>query len=95
MKKSKTRNGKRAGGSLKRIVGRRYKYMHTLNSMPAHYYPGEQICYAVRTRPIPLCDTLAQIKREQRATVAWRKSEGFDCENKSFGWMKVQSPNID
>ena len=61
--------------------------------MPAHYYPGEQICYAVRTRPIPLCDTLAQIKREQRAAVAWRKSEGFDCENKSFGWMKVESPN--
>ncbi len=91
---SKTSNGKaKRQLRVQRMVGRRYKYMHTLNSMPAHYYPGEQICYAVRTRPIPLCDTLAQIKREQRATVAWIKSQGFYCENKSFGWMKVESPN--
>lgn len=79
--------------SVQRMFRRRYKYMHTLNSMPAYYYPGEQICYAVRTRPILLCDSLAQIKREQKATALWRNSEGFDCENKSFGWVKVESPN--
>ena len=68
------------------------KYMHTLGGMPAHYYPGEQICLAVRTRPIPLCDTLDQIKREQRMSCKWRLANGFEA-NRDYGWMKVQSPN--
>ena len=68
---------------------KRYKYMHTIDDHPGHYYPGEQICFAVRTRPIPLCDSLEQIKREQRASDAWRIKNGFSIGDRRFGWVKV------
>lgn len=67
---------------------RRHKYMHTINGFPAHYYPGGEICYADRAKPIPMCDTLDQIKREQRASVAWRKRQGYPICDK-YGWVKV------
>lgn len=66
-----------------------YKYMHTIDSQPAHYHPGYQICYASRNQPIPLCNDRAQIKREQRASAKWRKSRGYLPLIGAFGWVKV------
>jgi hypothetical protein len=76
-----------------RLVGQPWKYMHTIGGQPGHYYPGEQICYAVQTRPIPLCDSLEQIKREQRASAKYRLASGWDTHNGALGWVKVQLPN--
>lgn len=65
------------------------KYMHTIGGCPGHYYPGEQICYSVQTRPIPLCDSLRQIHREQRASTAWRAKQGYGALCDKLGWRKV------
>jgi hypothetical protein len=77
-----------------RLVGQPWKYMHTIGGQPGHYYPGEQICYAVRTRPIPLCDSLKQIRCEQQASEKWRVSAKFGPHCGALGWVKVQLPNV-
>lgn len=67
-----------------------YKYIHIMENRPAHYYPGEQICFAVRTRPIPTCDSLDQIKKEQNMSREWRMKNGYGLINLNYGWMKIK-----
>ena len=86
---TKTTKEKRAGRSLKRMVRRPYKYIHTIGGRPAHYYPGEQVCYAMRCRPIPTVETLEQIRKEQKASEQWRRSKGMMPTEAQYGWMKV------
>lgn len=65
------------------------KYMHTINSCPGNYYPGEQICYATGSRPIRLADSLAQIKKEWKATLKWRRKQGYHVQS-DYGHHRVQ-----
>ena len=53
-------------------------FIHTINGLPAQYYEGGQICYGSRRSGIKTVNTLAQIKKEQRATNKWRKKLGYD-----------------
>jgi len=64
------------------------KYMHTIASIPAEYYPGEQIYYRKSRKPVELVESLAQILREQRASKAYRKAMGFSTDN-DYGWVRV------
>lgn len=59
-------------------------YMHTLNGEPARF-DGEQIIYARSRRPVPLATSLAQIRREQRATRAFRRRIGI-------AWLDARHP---
>lgn len=68
---------------------KKYKYMHTVNGKPGHY-DGDQVCYFTVTRPIPLCDTLKQIRKEQAAAIKWRASKGFSI-YATYGYAKVQA----
>jgi hypothetical protein len=65
------------------------KYMHTIDGCPGSYYPGEQICFAVRSRPIRLADSLAQIKKERRATLKWRRQQSYNIYS-DYGHLRVQ-----
>lgn len=68
-------------------------YMHTIGGYPAQYYPGEQICYANGTRGgsgvSRLAQSIAQIKKEQRLSSKWRKSQGFDAHMSDYGYVRV------
>ncbi len=65
-----------------------YKYMHTINGQPG-YFEINQIVYAVKTRPVKLCDTLEQIKEEQTKTLKFRKA--MELENHSnFDYIKIK-----
>lgn len=55
---------------------KQYVYVHTISGRLGTY-DGNQICYSTVTRPATTCDTLAQIKKERRDTIAWRKKQGF------------------
>lgn len=87
--KSKTnvRTARASGSSLQRVVRPLVKYMHTVDNQPATY-DGEQICFAVRTRPIKLANSLRQIRREQHATIRWRLAQKWDA--KGYGYMRVE-----
>lgn len=49
-------------------------YIHTLNGKPASYN-GQQVCYAFRGGKV--AHSLAQIRREQAASQAYRDRRGF------------------
>lgn len=63
-------------------------YMHILDGQPA-YYSGKQVCFACRSRAIPLAKTLRQIRHEQKASDAWRQAQGFNC-HFDYGWQIVK-----
>lgn len=63
-----------------------YKYMHTIEWRPG-FYDGQQVCYASRS-PIPLLDSLKEIRRQQRASNWWRRKRGW-AENSNLGYVKV------
>jgi len=70
------------------------KYMHTLNGHPATYHGEEQVCYGGgrgKYQLIHLADSLAQIKIEQKMSMAWRKKMKFvDCKvNYSYVRLEV------
>ncbi len=53
-------------------------YMHTLDGKPASF-EKYQICFAAcYGRPNKLCGSLAQIRKEQRKSVKWRKKQGYE-----------------
>lgn len=68
------------------------KYMHTLDGKPAAYEPGKQVHFAHWRRPVVLADSLEQIKREQRASIAWRRRQGFRDDFKDvYDHVRVQT----
>lgn len=68
-----------------------YVYVHTIDGRLGHYWPGEQICFAARTRPVPTVENLETIKREQRASRRWRLKQQMSL-HREYGWMKVLRP---
>lgn len=70
------------------------KYMHLINGKPAFYWPGKQITFAAyRRTPVSLAKDLNQIRKEQRASVKWRKQRGFHDATKDYfiyGWVRVE-----
>lgn len=53
-------------------------YMHTIDGKPATF-DGNQICYATYFgKANDLCSSLAQIHREQQASIRFRRLHGLD-----------------
>jgi hypothetical protein len=63
--------------------------MHTLNGRPAFYEKGQQIFFA-DNNPIKLAKNLKQIKAEQKATIAWRKKQGYEVCRHNYNWARVE-----
>jgi hypothetical protein len=56
-------------------------YIHTIKGSAA-YYEGHQICYSVfNGKPMPTCTSLKQIRKEQKASMEWRKKQGYESIN--------------
>lgn len=70
-----------------------WKYMHTINGIPAQYIPGEQIEYAQGTRGgagvARLALSIRQIKKEQRLSRKWRLSKGFGATPGDYGYVRI------
>ena len=64
-------------------------FIHTINGLPAQYYKGEQICYATRRCGIKTVETLAQIKKELRASNKWRKKKGYEVYPLEYDYMRI------
>jgi hypothetical protein len=74
----------------------RIMYVHTIDDMPARF-DGEQICYVsthpngrFHARPVP---DLATIRREQRASIQYRKRNGFSDSAGEYGYVRVELPD--
>lgn len=69
-------------------------YLHTIDSRPAFYEPGQQICFAqVYGKPARLARSLAQIRSEQKKSLAWRRSLGYSHEAEGYGYKRVRLPD--
>ena len=64
-------------------------FIHTINGLPAQYYDEEQICYGSRRSGVKTVNTLAQIKKEQRATNKWRKKKGYHTRPLDYDYMRI------
>ncbi len=77
---------------------KRFYYMHTLNGKLAHFN-GVQTCYFPFQSPQShrikgaLLESLRDIRRQQRATLKYRKKKGFRDYDK-MGWVKIPLPFI-
>ena len=70
-------------------------YLHTIDGRPAFYVHGMQICFANRYgKPAPLATSLGQIKREQRASVEWRRAQGYDHSAEEYGYRRVSVSRV-
>lgn len=66
------------------------KYMHTIDGLPGNYRGG-QICFSVVSQPIQLADSLEQIRREQKASEAWRAKKGFATSRFDLGYRRIRT----
>lgn len=64
-------------------------FIHTIGGLPAEYYDEEQICYGMRRCGVKTVDTLAQIKKEQRASNKWRKKRGYEIHLLDYDYMRI------
>lgn len=72
-------------------MAKRIMYMHTIRGLPARYEPGRQVVIA-QTKPAHLVESLAQIRKERRASEAWRRSRGFEPGLAVYGHVRVEVP---
>lgn len=73
------------------MVKKNYKYMHTIKGKPAYFVNDKrctQICYAGQYVN-SLCDSLKQIREEQKISNAWRKNKGYCSSLEKYGYKKV------
>ena len=73
------------------MIKKNYKYMHTIKYSPAYYVPREQIVYAAQYVEA-LCDSLKQIRKEQKLSTKWRKELGFSDSPAEYGHIKIVIP---
>ena len=66
----------------------KYKYMHTIDRQPGHF-DGGQVCFALMTRPIALCDTLVELRSQQQSSRLYRTSKGWE-NDATLSYMKVK-----
>lgn len=69
-----------------------WMYMHTLDGRPAFYRDGTQVYFALADGPFLqewLVPTLGQLKREQAASDAWRKEQGYTLGICRYGYQRV------
>ncbi len=64
-------------------------FIHILNGYPAQYDKGEQICYGSRRSGVKTVNSLAQIKKDQRASCKWRKKQGFEINETVYDYMRI------
>lgn len=79
-------------GAAAKVAKGTVKYMHTLDNHPASY-EGGQICwgYGPRNRAVKLVDSLAEIKANEKASIAWRKKRGLvDRERTDYSYIRVR-----
>jgi hypothetical protein len=62
------------------------KYMHTIDREPG-FFDGYQICFAGR-RSIKLCDTLAQIRSQQKLSRRNRLADKWP-ENFKYDYVRI------
>lgn len=67
---------------------KKIKFIHTIGNFPAEYCEQTQICYGSRRTGIKVVKDLSQIKKEQRATIKWRKKQGFETHN-DYDYMRI------
>lgn len=70
---------------------RKTKYMHILNGQPASFCET-QICFAglgQYGQPIKMCDSLDDLRAEQKASEEWRESEGLELNGDTLEYIKV------
>jgi hypothetical protein len=65
------------------------KYLHTIDAKPAMCVSGEQICFRpFYGKAYPLADSLDQIRKEQKASLKYRKKYGFTT-NVKYGYVRI------
>ncbi len=69
------------------------RYMHTLDHQPAYMDDdGTQIVFAGGRNKARLCNSLRQIRQEQKASDAWRKTHGLPVGDVRAGYILVENP---
>ena len=75
-----------------RELKNKWLYMHTIDNCPAQY-EGQQICYANAVRGQAgirrLCESLKQIKLEQRLSAKWRKEQGWEANMDRYSYVRI------
>ena len=78
--------------SIKDLYQSLWLYMHTINGIPAQYEEGEQIVFANFVRGgggiRRLCESLEQVKLEEKLSNKWRKEQGWDVFN-DYGYVRI------
>lgn len=67
-----------------------YKYLHLLSGQPAKYYLGQQICFMKDGESLVFCDSLRQLRREQRDSARWREERGYSDYSADYGYLRVR-----
>jgi len=68
----------------------KYMYMHTIEEKPGRYEGKHgQICFVTGFFIGKLVSSLKQIKKEQRASIKYRKSQGWST-NFDYGHIRVE-----
>jgi len=67
----------------------KFQYMHTICGKPAFKEP-HQIVYASRHSPAILVKDLRTIRREQQASIQWRRKRGFSVNASDYGYVRVR-----
>jgi hypothetical protein len=68
-------------------------YMHLLGSRPASY-DGSQVHFLAGTCSAKLCSSLREIRKQQRASAAWRTAQGWpaSAQDHGYGYCLVRLP---
>lgn len=66
------------------------KYMHTLEGRPATYVKNSQVCFLSNGSVLSLCDSLAQIRREQKQSLKWRLKKNMSDRKEDYGCLRIK-----
>lgn len=70
---------------------KRIYFLHTIDGVPATYWPKAQICYVRIPRgSAKLARSLEQLKKEQTLSRAWRTKQGYPNDEDKYGYVRVK-----
>ena len=66
------------------------KYMHLIEGRPATYEKSSQVCFLSNGSILRLCDSLKQLRIEQKKSLAWRLKNKMDDRKEDYGFLRIR-----
>lgn len=65
--------------------------MHLIEGKPATYQHGTQVCFLGNGSVLNLCNSLSELRRQQKSSLNWRLARNLEDRKEDYGYLRIRT----